>query len=108
MYENVHLDSFLVRQLKHRGFICNALNCLNEENKKFSNCLFLSLYLIFFSSSLALYLYLNVRQLKCIGFICNIFNCLNEEKQKVHKLSFFIFSFYLLLLSLYIICNAFN
>jgi hypothetical protein len=44
--------------------ICNALNYLNEENKKFSNYLCLSLYLIFFSSSLALYLYLNVKQLK--------------------------------------------
>jgi hypothetical protein len=28
MYENVCLDSLLVRQLKHMGFICNALNCL--------------------------------------------------------------------------------
>jgi hypothetical protein len=40
--------SLLVRQLKHMDFICNALNCINEENKMFSNSLFLSLYLIFF------------------------------------------------------------
>jgi hypothetical protein len=44
--------------------ICNASNYLNEENKKFSNYLCLSLYLIFFSSFFALYLYLNVKQLK--------------------------------------------
>ena len=30
MYENVCLNSLLVRQLKHMGFICNVLNCLNE------------------------------------------------------------------------------
>jgi hypothetical protein len=36
------------------SFICNALNFLNEENKRFLNCLFLSLYLIFFLSFLAL------------------------------------------------------
>jgi hypothetical protein len=54
MYKNVYLDSFLVGLLKYRDFICNALNFPNEENKMFSNCLFLSLYLIFFSSSLAL------------------------------------------------------
>ena len=53
-------------------FICNALNFLNEENKRFSNCLFLSLYLIFFSF---------------------MFNYLNEEKQKVHKLSHSLFFF---------------
>jgi hypothetical protein len=108
MFENICLDSLLVRQLKHRGFICNALNCLNEENKRFSNCLFLSLYLIFFSSSLALYLNISVRQLKCIGFICNIFNCLNEENKRFTNYLFLYFSFYFLLLSLYIICNAFN
>jgi hypothetical protein len=51
------------------GFIYNALICLNEENKRFSNSLFLSLYLIFFSSSLTLCFYLNVKQLKRIGFI---------------------------------------
>jgi hypothetical protein len=80
--------SLLMRQLKHGSFICNAFNCLNEENKRFSNSLFLSLYLIFFSSSLALCFFffsscfmpriairdvldvsLLVRQLK--GFICN-------------------------------------
>jgi hypothetical protein len=64
IYENLCLDSLLVRQLKHRSFICNALNCLNEENKRSSNSLFLSLYLIFFSSFLALCLYLNVKKLK--------------------------------------------
>jgi hypothetical protein len=69
----------------YRSFICNALNCLNEEYERFSNSLFLSLYLIFFSSSLTLCFYLNVRQLKRICFICNIFNCLNEKKQKVHN-----------------------
>jgi hypothetical protein len=103
IYENLCLDNLLVRQLKHRSFIYNALNCLNEENKKFSN----SLYLIFFSSSLTLCLYLNVkqlkptllkstkncdigvldvshlvRQLKTNGFICNALNCLNEENIK--------------------------
>jgi hypothetical protein len=72
--------SLLVRQLKYWGFIYNALNCLNEENKRFSNLSF-SLYLIF-SSFLALCLYLNVRQLKRIGFICNIFNCLNQENKR--------------------------
>jgi hypothetical protein len=30
IYENVCLDNILVRQLKHRDFICNALNFLNE------------------------------------------------------------------------------
>jgi hypothetical protein len=94
--------SLLVRQLKHKSFICNALKCLNEENKNFSNSLFLPLYLIFFSlfgmhlidilmkktksslylifflSSLTLCLYLNVRQLNHMCFICNIF------KGKVH------------------------
>ena len=69
MYKNVCLDSFLVRQLKHRGFICNALNCLNEENKRFSNCLFLSLYLIFFSSSFALYLIFLMKKTKCLQII---------------------------------------
>jgi hypothetical protein len=42
------------------NFIRNALNCLNEENERFSNSLFLSFYLIFFSSSLTLCFYLNV------------------------------------------------
>jgi hypothetical protein len=64
IYENVCLDSLLVRQLKHRCFICNALNCLNEENKMFSNYLFLSLYLIFFSSSLALCLIVLMKKAK--------------------------------------------
>jgi hypothetical protein len=67
-----------------------------------------SLYLIFFSPSLTLYLYLNARQLKHIGFIYNIFNCLNEENKIFTNYLFLYFSFYILLLSLYIICNAFN
>jgi hypothetical protein len=101
--------SLLVRQLKHKSFICNALKCLNEENKNFSNSLFLPLYLIFFSlfgmhlidiltkktksslylifflSSLTLCLYLNVRQLNHMCFICNIFNYLNEKNKKFTK-----------------------
>jgi hypothetical protein len=93
-----------MNQTGPKDFICNALNCLNEENKSFSNSLFLPLYLISFSYSLALCLYINMRQLKRIGFICNIFNCLNEGKKKSSQ----IFSLYLLLLSLYIIWNAFN
>jgi hypothetical protein len=64
MYENVCLDSLLVRQLKHKGFICNALNCLNEVNKRFSNCLFLSLYLTFFLSSLVLCLIVLMKKTK--------------------------------------------
>jgi preprotein translocase subunit SecG len=64
MYKNICLDSLLVRQLKHMGFICNALNCLNKENKRFLNCLFLSLYLIFFSSSLALCLIVLMKKTK--------------------------------------------
>jgi hypothetical protein len=85
MCENVCLYSILVRQLKHRSFICNALNCLNEENKMFSNCLFLSLYLIFFSSSLDL----------CLIVLM--------KKTKGSQIISLYFSFYLLLLSLYII-----
>jgi hypothetical protein len=90
MYENVCLDNILVRQSKHMGFICNALNCLNEKkkkNKRFLNCLFLSFYLIFFSSSHALCLIVLMKKTK--------------DSQLI---SFFIFfSFNLLLLSLYII-----
>jgi hypothetical protein len=87
-----------MRQLKHKSFICNALNCLNEENKNFSNSLFLPLYLIFFSSTLILCLYINMRQLKCIGFICNIYNYLNEENKMFtnflsSSLFIFLFSF---------------
>jgi hypothetical protein len=52
----------------------------------------LPLYLIFFSSSLTLCLYINMRQLKHIGFICNIFNCLNEEKKKGSQILFLYFS----------------
>jgi hypothetical protein len=57
------------------GFICNALNCLNEKKTKAFQILSFNLpnYLIFFSSSLTLCLYINMRQLKYIGFICNIF-----------------------------------
>jgi hypothetical protein len=89
-----------MNQTGPKDFICNALNCLNEENKSFSNSLFLPLYLISFSYSLALCLYINMRQLKRIGFICNIFNCLNEgkKKKKVHKFSLFIFSYFLFIL----------
>jgi hypothetical protein len=64
MYENVCLESLLVRQIKHKGFICNILNFFNEENKRFSNCLFLSLYLIFFSSSLTLCLIVLMKKTK--------------------------------------------
>jgi hypothetical protein len=39
----------LVRQLKYKGFICNIFNCINEENKRFTN----SPSLFFFLSSLA-------------------------------------------------------
>jgi hypothetical protein len=64
MYENVYLDNLLVRQLKHRSFIFNALNFLNEENKSFSNSLFLPLYLILFSSSLTLCLIVLMKKTK--------------------------------------------
>jgi hypothetical protein len=69
MYENICLDSLLVRQLKHKGSICNALNFLNEENKKFSNCHFFSLYLIFFSSSLTLCLIVLMKKTKDLQII---------------------------------------
>jgi hypothetical protein len=85
MYENIYLDSLLVRQLKHMSFIYNALNCLNEENKRFSNCLFLSLYLIFFSSSLTLCLIVLMKKTKGLQIIS------------------LYFSFNILLLSVYII-----
>ena len=88
MYKNVCLDSLLVRQLKHRGFICNALNFLNEENKRFSNCLFFSLYLIFFSSSLTLCLIALMKKTKGLQII------------------YLYFSFNLLLLLLYIYIKA--
>jgi hypothetical protein len=114
-----------MRQLKRIYFICNIFNCLNEENKRFTNFLFLFffyllfilfgimylidilmkktksfMYLIFFLSSLTLCLYLSMRQL------INIFNCLNEENKIFTNslclcLSLY-FSFYFLLLSLYI------
>jgi hypothetical protein len=85
MYENICIDSLLVRLLKHRGFICNTSNCVNEENKRFSNCLFLSLYLIFFSSSLAL----------CLIVLM--------KKTKGSQIIYLYLSFYLLLLSFYIL-----
>jgi hypothetical protein len=85
MYENLCLDTFLVRQLKHRDFICNALNYFNEENKRFLNCLFLSLYLIFFLSSLALRLIVLMKTTKGSQIIFSLY-----------------FSFYLLLLYVYI------
>jgi hypothetical protein len=84
MYENVCLDSLLVRQLKHMSFIFNALNFLNEENKSFSNSLFLSLYLIFFSSSLTL----------CLIILMN--------KTKGSQIIYLYFSFNFLLLLLYL------
>jgi hypothetical protein len=59
----------LVRQLKHSGFFCNALNFLNEENEKVSNCFFLSLYLIFLSSSIALCLIVLVKKIKGLQII---------------------------------------
>jgi hypothetical protein len=67
MYENVCLDSILTRQLKHMaGSICKALNFLNKENKRFSNCLFLILYLILFSFSLTLCLIVLREKTKCL------------------------------------------
>ena len=70
MYENVYLDSLFVRQLKHRDFIYNALNFLNDKNKRFLNCLtFLSLYLIFFSCSLALCLIVLMKKTKGLQII---------------------------------------
>ena len=72
MYKNVCLNNLFVRQLKHRDFICNALNFLNDEDNRFLNCLiFLSLYLIFFSYSLALCLIFLMKKTK--GFT----NCLS-------------------------------
>jgi hypothetical protein len=73
MYENVCLNSFLVRPLKHMSFICNALNFLNEENKRFSNCLFLSLYLIFFLSSVGLCLIVLMKKTKGSQIISSFF-----------------------------------
>jgi hypothetical protein len=52
----------------------NIFNCLNEENKRFTNSLSLSLYYYFLLFSLAFSLYLNVRQLKRMSFIWNAFN----------------------------------
>jgi hypothetical protein len=57
--------SLLVRQLKHMDFICNALNCLNEENKSFSNSLFrspsLSNFLFIFSYFMFIYQYETIK-----------------------------------------------
>jgi hypothetical protein len=85
MYENVCLDSILVRQLKHKSFICNALNYFNEKKKVFKLSHSLSLSNFLFISSYFM------------------FNCLNEKKNKrfTNYLSLY-FSFNLLLLSLYI------
>ena len=63
-----------VRQLKRMSFICNILNCLNQENKRFTNFLFLFLSFFFLLFSLTFSLYLNMRQLKCKSFIWNGFN----------------------------------
>jgi hypothetical protein len=49
--------SLLVRQLKHKSFICNALNCLYEENKSFSNSLSISLSNFLFISSYFMFIY---------------------------------------------------
>jgi hypothetical protein len=95
--------SFLVRQLKHNNFICNTLNCLNEENKRFSNSLSLSLSNFLFIFSCFNYIYicakfwlrvcrivtrdvldvsLLVKQLKRRSFVYNALNCLNEENKR--------------------------
>ena len=55
---NVCLDNLLVKQLKNRSFICNALNCLNEENKRFTNDL--SLFFIFSSFTFSLYYHIYI------------------------------------------------
>jgi hypothetical protein len=56
-----------VTQLKHRGFIWNEFNWrLNEENKRFSNSLFLSLplFLVFFFFFLILFsIYISMREI---------------------------------------------
>jgi hypothetical protein len=95
MYKNVYLDSLLVRQLNHRDFICNALNCLNEENKRSSNCLSLYNFLFIFS--------------------CFMFNWLNEENKRfTNYLSLFFFFiliiivvtyYYLIIYNIYIYKN---
>ena len=69
MYKNVCLNNLFVRQLKHKGFMCNALNFLNEENKRFLDSLFLSFYLVFFSSSIALYLIVIMKKTKGLQII---------------------------------------
>jgi hypothetical protein len=68
-----------VRQLKPKGFICNALNCLNEENKikdfKFLKLRYVFMFSIQIYENVCLDTFL-VRQLKHISFICNALNCL--------------------------------
>ena len=86
IYENVYLDSLLVRQLKRRGFICNELNCLNEEKQK--------VFKLFISLSLSNFLFI---------FSCFMFNCLDEENERFTNYLSLFFIFYFLLLSLYII-----
>jgi hypothetical protein len=65
-------------------------HCLNEENKRFTNYLSLSL-------SLSLFILLLVRQLKHCGFLCNALNFLNEENENVSNYIFL--SLYLIFLS---------
>jgi hypothetical protein len=36
-----------MKQLKPRNFICNIFYCFNEENKMFSNFIFLSLFFFY-------------------------------------------------------------
>jgi hypothetical protein len=52
---NVCLDSLLVRQLKHRGFICNALIYLNDKTKGFQ-IIYLSHFIQFSFHLLLLYI----------------------------------------------------
>jgi hypothetical protein len=52
------------------GFTCNIFNCLNEENKRFPNFVFL--FLFFFMSNLLLSVY--ILQLKRRDFIYDAFN----------------------------------
>jgi hypothetical protein len=78
--------SLLVRQLKHKGFICNIFNCLNEENKRFTNSFFIFLFIF-----------------SCFPFILFGMHLIDILVKKTKGLSTFLyFSFYLLLLSLYI------
>jgi cytochrome c oxidase subunit IV len=48
MYKNVCLNSLLMRQLKHRGFVCNALNCLYILFFILSTCSYILEYFFIF------------------------------------------------------------